>query len=146
MQTFLYFCLSEVPPAPLPLFLFLICTLYEELWQCCVFTDVHLVTHSFTSHVLTKFAVFVMCNNTICLLKQRTVMGSLKKQFFNNRFCISSLKLSQLNLVNKWRKRVCFWLQFFCILHTLAADPARNSKSWYFCICLYQTMSHCLCW
>lgn len=117
--------LSLWGPHPLSL-PFIICTLYEELWQCCVFTDLHLVTCSCTVtcwqslHFLWYIVAFFEAVNSDERLNNRV--------FLTSDF-VFHVKFSQLNLVNRSHKRVCFWLHILHFAYTGSCWPSQ--KHWY---------------
>jgi len=114
-------------PTPPPLFFpFVICTPYEELWQCCVFTDWHLVTCSCTVTCWQSLRFFVI-HGSMCWSSEQW-WKSEEPFFFNDRFCISCLKFLWLNLVNRSHKRVRSWLHFFafCIHWQLTQSETQK--------------------
>lgn len=119
-----HFCPSWGPRALI--LLFIICALYEELWQCCVFTDLHLVTCSCTVTCWQSLQCLWYVVAFVFWSTERR-WKSEEPFFFNDRFCISCLKLSRCNLVNRSHKRVCFWLQF---LHFAYTGSCPGQKHW----------------
>jgi hypothetical protein len=119
---------SETSSSFPTIFFFLVCTLYKELWQCCVFTNFLSVTCSPNDHIFNR-AVVVVTLHTVCLWKQWAEIQKLEKQFLNNRVSSSNLKFWLLDVVSSWQAFVCFKSDLkeqvsdgsLCILPTLAA-------------------------